>query len=126
MDITPLIPKGRQIIEAYGDNGFRISGMRYEGPLIVLPTQCLSWSIAGQEEFTESLFDPILELRKEIKIDLILLGTGAKIRPVPKLVREILHHQGLVIEPMDTGAACRTYNILLAEGRDICAALLPV
>ena len=61
-----------------------------------------------------------------MKIDLILLGTGAKIRPVPKLVRETFHRQGLVIEPMDTGAACRTYNILLAEGRDICAALLPV
>jgi uncharacterized protein len=122
MDITPLIPKGRQVIEAYGDGGFRVSGQRYEGAIIVLPHDCIAWSFTGEP----ADFATLLSIREKWNVALLLLGTGASIRPVAKDVRMRLQQAGLSIEPMDTGAACRTYNVLIAEGRNVAAALIPI
>ena len=60
------------------------------------------------------------------RIDVLLLGLGADITPVPHAFREALEEQGIGVEPMNSPAACRTYNVLLGEGRRIAAALLPV
>jgi len=126
MDITPLIPAGRQIIEAYGDGGFRVSGQRYEGPLLVFPHYCVGWNIDFQGEIPPAFMDQIFDIGKTHPIHILLLGTGTSIRPASKEIKALCQRFNIVIEPMDTGAACRTYNVLLAEGRNICAALLPV
>lgn len=125
MDITPLVPKGKQVINAYGDGGFRVSGIRYEGPLIVSSQQCFPWIVKEPAAIEMEDFQAILALPKG-EIELVLFGSGAKIAPVSSALKADLRHDAIAIEVMDTGAACRTYNVLLAEGRLVCAALFPI
>lgn len=126
MDVTPLIPAGRQIIEAYGDRGFRVSGRRYEGSLLVFPSHSLLWDIGDIQQLRLKDLDAFLEAGRERLLDLLLLGCGSGLVPIAVEIRRHLRDHGIVIEPMDTGAACRTYNVLLAEGRKIAAALVAV
>ncbi len=119
MDLTPLIPAGRQIVERYGATGFRISGIVYAGPVLVFPDRTLIWEDAA---LTAESLAPVVE---HGDIELLLLGLGRRIVPVPSPLRTALRARGIAIEPMDTGAACRTYGVLLAEDRRIAAALLP-
>jgi len=125
MDITPLIPEGRQIIQSYGDHGFKVSGVTYDSPIVVLPAATRNWNApASFSALQESDFSALAE--KADDIDVVLLGTGAKGEFFPPALRAALKQKGLVIEVMDTGAACRTYNVLMAEGRRVAAALMPV
>jgi len=125
MDVTPLIPEGRQIIQGYGLKGFKVSGVSFETAIVVSPTETRNWN--APEAFTdlkESDFS-MLEA-KAADIDVLLLGTGARGEFFPPALRAALKQKGLVVETMDTGAACRTYNVLMAEGRRVIAALMPV
>lgn len=122
MDVTPLIPAGRQIIQQYRAGGFRISGKEYQGGVIVLPERSVPWTVPG--DLSLSSFDILKPMAHEL--DVILFGTGAGQIFVPPALRQALKAQGLNVDAMDTGAACRTYNVLMAEGRRIAAALLPV
>ena len=123
MDITPLVPEGRQIIESYGDDGFKISGERYQGPVIVWPEGVESWAVrdiaSASIETLEAVFSA------EPPIEILLIGSGAAFEMAPPELRAALGGRGLSIESMDTGAACRTYNVLMAEDRRVAAALIP-
>jgi uncharacterized protein len=123
MDVTPVIPAGRQYIEGYGAGRFRISGVVHDGAVLVFRTRTIAWPIASLAELTAESLAPVLEAGD---VSVLLLGCGARMAPVPGAVRERLRAAGVVIEPMDTGGACRTYNVLLAEDRQVAAALLPV
>ena len=120
-DVTPLIPAGRQVVDSYGRNGFHVSGVAYEGAILVTPDATVAWRIGS---FTEVTLDS-LSVLFERGIEILLLGCGARMAPVPMDLRAALKAQGIVVDAMDTGAACRTYNILLAEERRVAAALLP-
>lgn len=127
MDVTPLVPEGVQIIHGYGDGGFRIAQLRYQGPVLVMPQVTLAWAVdpAGALSPLELAgLEPILADAEGF--DILLLGTGASQVFVPPAVRRAIRERGPVVEMMDTGAACRTFNLLLAEGRRVAAALLPV
>ena len=124
MDITPAIPEGRQVIESYGSGGFKVSGQRYDGSIVVLPERTLIWPVRHFDEVTAvsfELFDS-LDYRPEI----LLLGCGEALALVPAALRDNLRDRGMVLEPMDSGAACRTYNVLLSEGRPVAAALIAI
>ena len=123
MELTPLAPAGRQIIERYAESGFRVSGLIYRGSILVFPDSTLSWSAAALSEVTAESLAPVIE-HGGVKI--LLLGLGRAMRAIPPTLRTRLHTPGIVIEPMDTGAACRTYNVLVAEDRNVAAALLPL
>ena len=123
MELTPLVPTGRQVIERYGQSGFRVAGVIYRGPVLVFPDRTLSWSAAGLSDVTGESLAPVIE-HGGVKI--LLLGLGRVMRAIPPTLRAPLHAAGIVIEPMDTGAACRTYNVLVAEDRHVAAALLPL
>jgi uncharacterized protein len=120
-DVTPLIPAGRQVVDSYGRNGFHVSGVAYEGAILVTPDATVAWRIGS---FTEVTLDS-LSVLFERGIEILLLGCGARMAPVPMNLRAALKARGIVVDAMDTGAACRTYNILLAEERRVAAALLP-
>jgi uncharacterized protein len=120
-DVTPLIPAGRQVVDSYGRNGFHVSGVAYEGAILVTPDATVAWRIGS---FTEVTLDS-LSVLFERGIEILLLGCGARMAPVPMDLRAALKARGIVVDAMDTGAACRTYNILLAEERRVAAALLP-
>ena len=124
MDVTPLIPEGRQIIQGYSAGGFRVSGSSYTGAIIVTPMQTTQWAARSFSTLDESDFDVLAANANEI--DVVLLGSGNKFEFFPPALRAKLKDRGLSIDAMDTGAACRTYNVLMAEGRRVVAALLPV
>lgn len=125
MDVTPLIPEGRQIIQGYSPGAFKVSGVQYKGAIMVVPTKSWNWN-APQSFSGLSLADfKALEDMAE-DIDVVLLGSGGKGEFLPPDLRRKLKDKGLVVDSMETGAACRTYNVLMAEGRRVAAALMPV
>lgn len=122
-DVTPLIPAGRQVIETYGENRFHVSGVRYEHALLVLPEQVIQWVPTAWEDVDLASFQPLIDLNAA---DVLLLGCGHRAQLPSREIRQGLRDAGIVVEPMDTGAACRTYNVLMAEDRRVAAALLTV
>lgn len=121
MDITPIIPGDRMIIDAYGPGRFRISGQAYEQAVLVFPDEVRIWAVSALDQIdAESL-----ALAVEKQVEVLLVGTGPKMQLLPAAVKQALRTQGVGVDVMDTGAACRTYNILMAEGRRVAAALLP-
>ncbi len=120
MDVTPLVPAGRQLIQGYGDLGFTISGRRWDGSVLVLPDRTLAWPVTALAGLT------LASLAEVGAPDILVLGCGPRMGVVPPDIRAALRAAGTVIEPMDTGAACRTYNVLLAEDRRVAAALIAV
>jgi uncharacterized protein len=126
MDLTPLIPGGRQIVESYGEGRFRIGGQLYPGAVLVFPERTLAWSVTLAGEANLENLEPILAAGRAQDVDLLLFGQGRRMALVPVDLRQGLRATGIVVEPMDTGAACRTYNVLMAEGRRVAAALIPV
>ena len=121
MELTPVIPSGRQVIESYGPRGFRVAGIAYARPILVFPDATLDWAVAGIEAVTAETLRPVIERGRT---EILLLGCGTRMTVVRAAVRQALKAAGISLEPMDTGAACRTYNGLLAEDRRIAAALL--
>jgi uncharacterized protein len=114
-------PAGINIFTAYGEGYVTVNHERYEGNLIVLPESIVShWSTATVATLGEADMNKLLELDTEI----VLLGTGNRLRfPAGSLLRPFAP-AGIGLEVMDLQAACRTYNILAAEGRRVAAALL--
>lgn len=125
MDVTPLIPEGRQIIQRYSHGRFKISGHEYDTPVIVLPDAVIEWQVsAAPDELGAASFAQAEKMAGEL--DVVLVGTGAQMIFMPPGLRQSLKDRGISIDVMDTGAACRTYNVLMAEGRRVAALLLPV
>ena len=108
-------------ITSYGPGWIAIGGQRLEHSVVLHSTgEHALWAGAGFDELTDAHFTPLAELRPE----LVLFGSGAALRfPRPAWVRRLIE-AGIGVETMDTGAACRTYNILAGEGRRVVAALL--
>lgn len=124
MELSPLTPPNRQLIQAYGDGGFRISGIAYATPVLVFPNETLAWSGAAVADLTPDDFSPVMTA--EPAIEILILGCGPRTEMVPAGLRDVLRECRIVLEAMDTGGACRTYNVLVAEDRRVAAALLPV
>ncbi len=120
VDITPLLPGNRQVIERYGESGFRISGVAWASSVLVRPAQTFAWDVSRLEDITEDSLAPLFDGSVEV----LLIGCGARIAMVPPKLRAAVRARGPVIDAMDTGAACRTYNVLLAEDRRVAAALI--
>jgi uncharacterized protein len=123
-DITPMIPADRQVIDGYGPGQFCVAGGWRAGALLVLPDRTLPWTPPAFADLTIGDFGPVLAA--EPKIEILLLGCGGRAAFPSKQLRQDLRAAGVVVEPMDSPAACRTFNVLLAEGRRVAAALLPV
>jgi len=122
-DTTPRYP-GRAPIDAYGNGGFRFAGMSHRGSILCLPSSILAWDAATIADVTPALI-PVLQ-QEGATGGVLLLGTGRS-RVFPDLhVMSAFRAAGLWLEVMDTGAAARTYNVLLAEEREVSAALLAV
>ncbi|MBF0130329.1 MAG: Mth938-like domain-containing protein [Alphaproteobacteria bacterium] len=124
VDITPVIPAGRRLIQGYGDGRFRISGVVYEGSVLVFPSSVAAWSIIDPSAVTVETLGPVLEPERRVQI--LLLGCGPRGTAVAPDLRQTLRRAGIIVEAMDTGAACRTYNVLMAEDRPVAAALIAV
>ena len=128
-DITPPISKGKMLIEKYGNGGFVISKVKYSGSVIVFPDKVINWQIDKDASLDKEVFEILYgkELLAEFaSAEVFLIGSGKEQRDISDKIKHISKENNVNIEIMDTGAACRTYNVLLAEGRDVAAALIDV
>ena len=121
MAIAPAAA-GRQLIQGYAAGGFRIGGVAHAGSVLVLPERTLAWPVGAPDQVTVESLAPIVAAAPAV--ELLLLGLGPRFLPVPAALRQALKDHGIALEAMDTGAACRTYNVLLAEHRRVAAALI--
>lgn len=116
---------GRPPIDAYGNGGFRFADMSHRGSLLFLPSGVSGWNVAGAAgTLAPADFEAVFA--EGAAVELLILGTGPTLVMPHVSLREAFRSRGMRLEPMDTGAAARTYNILLAEGRRVGAALLAV
>ena len=112
-------PAGTNLVRSYGPGQLRIDERTYSTSLIVTATAII-WRPTTAQELTSADLEPLLGLGPEV----VLLGTGARQRFPDVQVLRILHEQRIGVEVMDTSAACRTYNVLVTEGRSVAAALI--
>ena len=101
-----------------------MSSQAFDGSVIVLPSATSLWPVTSAAAFTLSDFRQLIDLRGTF--DVCLLGCGAQMAPLARDLRLALKDAGVTLDPMDTGAACRTYNVLAAEGRAVAAALIAI
>ena len=104
-------------VDGYGPGFFRIGGEVHQGALLLLPSGVSAWGGYADRA-------PLLAAAAEI--DVIFIGTGADMAHLPGDLRQTLEGAVLGVEPMATASACRTYNVLLSEGRRVGLAVLPV
>ena len=113
-------PATYNTITGYDEDWVQVNNQRYQSSLIVMAETVLPWAVEAFSALSENDFEKIQALNPEI----VLLGTGPKQRfPHPRLTA-VLTGAGIGVEVMDLKAACRTYNILVAEERKVAAALL--
>lgn len=115
---------GRAPIDAYGNGGFRFAEMSHRGGLLALPSGVYGWSASVPEEVTFERLDRVVA--EADAIELLFLGMGDTGTFPTKETRQALRDAGIRFEIMSTGAAIRTFNVILGEGRPVAAALLPV
>lgn len=115
---------GRAPIDAYGNGGFRFADMSHRGSILCLPAAVVAWPPISAEALRQEDFAAVIAERDDIQ--LLLLGTGVKQIFPSQDLRAYFRSAEITLEAMATGAACRTYNVLLAERRPIAAALIAV
>src|SRR5690606_35162997 len=103
---------GRAPLDAYGNGGFRFADMSHRGSLLCLPSGVHGWEPADPLALTAEDFERVIAEAQGIQI--LLVGMGNELRPLPAALRQALKAAGISADPMSTGAAVRTYNVLLA------------
>ena len=120
---TPHLPRAAPI-DAYGKGGFRFAGMSHRGSLLCLPSGIWAWPVARPDDIDAAALAMVFSEARQI--ELFLLGTGDAIWDMPDELRRQFRDHGIAVEVMRTGAAVRTYNIVLGERRRAAAGLIAV
>ena len=125
LDITPQVASSKMLLHGYGGGGFRVSGAgQLVGSQILFPEKAIPWTVNSARDISLDSLDPIII--ESDRTNILIVGCGIKFFPIPDVLREGLRQKGIVLEWMDTGAACRTFNVLLVEERPVAAALISV
>jgi uncharacterized protein len=122
-DQDPHLPQPAPI-ESYGDGGFRFGGVSHRGSLLCFPDGVWAWPLSAPDEISEATLARFFT--RAPMLHYVLLGTGEHPWPLPDALRQRFRTLRLTVEAMPTGAAVRTYNVLLAERRQIGAGLIAV
>ncbi len=117
MRLNEVVYDDAKPIDGYGPGFFRIGGQVFEGPVTVTATGVAPWG---------GYADAATLVGMAGDLDVIFVGTGADIAHLPADLRDAVEAAGIGLEAMSSPAACRTYNVLLSEGRRVGLALLPV
>jgi uncharacterized protein len=115
---------GRAPIDAYGNGGFRFADMSHRGSILCLPSGIHGWDKTEETPLTLADLTRVLDEAGEIEV--LLVGTGKEIRPLSPEIKAALRERNIRSDPMSTGAAARTFNVMLAESRAVAAALIAV
>jgi len=116
---------GQHLIEGYGSGGFRFAAMSHRGSILALPSGIYAWSAVTPADISAASLEAVFK-EAPSTIEHLLIGTGLELVPLPQALRQLLLDAGIRPEPMPTGAAARTFSILLSERRRVAAALLAV
>jgi uncharacterized protein len=119
------VARNAPTIDAYGQGGFRLSGERHEGSVMIVGDAPGAWSVTDAAQLDLSALQPVLDAGPA-EVELVLLGMGARNALPSRALRDGLRAAGIGLEFMDTPAAARLYNILTSEGRRVAAALIAV
>ncbi len=122
MEFSTKAPENRQVIESYGAGRFRVSGMEHSGSVLVFQNRTIPWNVARMGELAADSFAPIIAADPSVEI--LVLGCGETLEFLAPDLRSVLREHAIGCDAMDTGAACRTYNVLIAEERRVAAALI--
>jgi len=117
MQLNEVTFSGATPIDGYGPGFFRVGGTVIQGPVCLTLEAAIDWLGFDDESIIEKL---------QGRVDVLLVGTGPEMRPIPTAMRQAFDDAGIGVEPMSSPSACRTYNVLLSEGRRIAVALMPV
>ena len=117
-------PAVAQVIRSYGPGHFLIGERDWHGPVLVTPSATTAWSVTRAEDLSLASLGALGE--GPTPTELLVLGCGPRAAFITPAVRAELKAAGLALEVVDTGSACRIYNVLLAEGRRVAAALIPL
>jgi len=124
MDIRNAHFPGRAPLDAYGNGGFRFADMSHRGSILCVPSGIYGWHVSEPAGFSKDAFQRVFEEGADIEV--LLVGTGPELKPLPAELKEMFREARILADPMSTGAAVRTYNVLLSEDRAVAAALLAV
>jgi uncharacterized protein len=124
MRMNEISYEGPPPIDSYFEGGFRIAGALHEGSALLIGTEALSWPVETPGQLDRFVFQPAID--RADAFDVLLIGMGAEIAPMPAALREAFEEHGIGADIMATPAACRTYNVLLSEGRRVAAALIAI
>ncbi|MBV2187357.1 MAG: Mth938-like domain-containing protein [Rhizobium sp.] len=122
--VRPAHFPGRAPIDSYGNGGFRFADMSHRGSLLLLPSGIYGWEMDASMPLSVESFRRVLD--DAAGIEVLLVGTGDRLRPLSAELKAALKAKGIASDPMSTGAAIRTFNIMLAEQRAVAAALIAV
>lgn len=115
---------GRAPIDAYGNGGFRFANMSHRGSLLCLPSGVYNWAPDTFSDLSVDVFSRVLD--DSGAIDVLLVGTGPYLQPLTENLKQTFRDAGIICDSMATGAAVRTFNVMLSEERAVAAALLAV
>jgi uncharacterized protein len=117
-------PSQVQLIRSYGPGHFLIGQQEWQAPVLVMPTRTVPWPVTRAEELSLDNLAPLKEAATPTEF--LVVGCGPRAVFLPPALRATLKNAGLALEIVDTGSACRIYNVLLAESRRVAAALIPL
>ena len=120
---APHLPRSAPI-EAYGKGGFAFADMSHRGSLLCLPDAIWAWPVAKATDIDRASLEKVFAAARGI--DTLIIGTGNDVWLPPSGLREALRAVEVVLDPMQTGPAIRTYNIMIGERRRVAAALIAV
>ncbi len=122
MEFVPLNAGERLTVEGYGAGTFKVAGAEVAGSMLIWAERFEPWPVQDVAGLDDTATEPLLALARDI--DILLIGTGTQPAQLPPPRRRQLREAGLGVEIMNTPAACRTYNVLVAEGRRVAAAVV--
>jgi len=115
---------GRHGIDAYGNGGFRFAEMSHRGSILALPSGIKAWPVTTVSDITEASLEDVLAEADDLEF--MIIGTGIDVAPIPEAVRRRFRDARIGLDVMQTGAAARTYNVMVREDRKVGAALIAV
>jgi uncharacterized protein len=122
MEAVPFDAPDRQVVQGYRPGGFTVAQVQWRGSILVLRDRTVAWPVRDLGEVTLETLEPVRAAAPAI--ELLIVGTGAAFLLFPPTLRQAIRAWGIVVEAMATPAACRTYDVLLAEERRVAAALI--
>lgn len=124
MELQPVHAGGAQNIQSYRPGGFTISNIDHEGGVLVFPNRTVPWPLADIGDFSLEHLTAVRQAEPDLEV--LLIGCGPKMLLLPGAVRRGFSLLPFSVDVMESGAACRTFNILVAESRRVAAALMPI